>query len=79
MACPPQLPQAWSCAGSWEHLLLSAFCLKPLKDLSAKSSMESGPAVFKELPGGFEPGRRRLNLISYDGLQVGSAVWAKES
>jgi hypothetical protein len=48
MACPLQLPQAWSCSGSWEHLLFKGFLfLKPLKDLSAKSSMESGPVVFQ--------------------------------
>lgn len=40
MACPLQPAQAWSWAGSWEHLLLRAVYFNPLKDLSAKSSME---------------------------------------
>lgn len=67
MACPLRPPQAWSRPGSWEHLLLRAVCFNPLKDLSAKSSMEWCSVVFEKVPRGFELDRLRTNPFTRDG------------
>lgn len=62
MACPLQPPQA----RRREHLLLCAVCFNPLKDLSAKSSMEWCSVVSKEVPRVFELGRLRTSPFTCD-------------